>query len=698
MKNILFLHDTDLSLLRGAELTINQLASLGLEKGFCVETDLLSDFETVKKKITNADLVVLNSTSRCAFELSLLRYLIDGNRDYVKIEFDYNFCRKRTIACTVDPECTNCCDVSKFHTYRELFAKARLCIFQSPKHYESHLAFFGKAVQNHLIMPPTVDVDALQVSEDRIENVIPFFGDLSVLKGGKAFLEYAKEHPEKQFEVYGINRLDVEIPQNVAFKPMVSNDQVLEILGKTKTFFCQPFWPEPSGRLAAEAFLSGCDIIANDRIGTFSFDFYPNDRERAKKEMKEALAIFWQKINEIVQTQKKSNPKLGNVLVKKTSGGIGDYFFCIPALYALAEVSDQFTFALAARLVPFFQKHLKGIAVIDAETALATENQYDFSVELGNYPAYIGGFKLPNEIRYHLHKKVKQHAVRHYVDAVASFHPDCDVQIKYPYFDRKASTQQYYTIHAGAGLLLKTWPLQNFANLIGTIRQEFPQLDCKIIKGPDDPDPLSLLDIQSDFVSIVSGGMDEVGETMSGALFHIGNDSGITHVAGAFNVPTVGIYGPTGPGAWGSFAAHSETVWGKPGKCDKVCDYNVILNCDDRVCLSSISQDEVMGKLYKLLQTAYPKYASKYVLHPNLKIQYFDSACQLRLGENEFDINFTDENVKKNVLKILSGDFSVVDQKDMAEFIGFLQEQDLLFCIPAFPEQQTIKKPRRNVV
>lgn len=699
LKKILFLHDTNLSLLRGAELTIKQLTALGIAKGFCVETNPLQDFETTKRQIENTDLVVINSTSRCAFELPVLQHLIDGKKDYVKIEFDYNFCRKRTIACTVDPECNNCCDVSKFHVYRELFAKSRLNIFQSPKHYESHREFFGAAVEKHLIMPPTVDVDALRISEEKIENVIPFFGDLSFLKGGKALLGYARENPKLQFEVYGNNRLEEEIPANVIFKPMVPNDKVLEILGQTKTFFCQPFWPEPSGRLAAEAFLSGCEIIGNDRIGTFSFDFYPNDRDRAKIEMKQTLHIFWQKMAEILQIPKQPNPKLGKVLVKKTSGGIGDFFFCIPALYALAEVSEQLTFALASRLVPFFGKHLPGINVIDQETALATENQYNFSVELGNYPAYIGGFKLPNEIRYNLHKKVKQHAVRHYIDALAKFHPDCRTGIAYPYFERKPNcTTPYYTIHAGAGLLLKTWPLVNFANLIGAIRQQFPELGCKIIKGPDDPNPLQLLDMRPDFVEVVTGGMAEVGEIMSGALFHIGNDSGITHVAGAFNVPTVGIYGPTGPGAWGSFAEHSETVWGKPGKCDKVCDYNVILNCGDRVCLSSITLENVMGKLYKLLQNAYPEKSSAWMFNPNMEIYYLDSACQLKLDGNEFDINFTDVDVKRNVIRILSGDFSVANQKDMAEFIAFLQEQDLLFRIPKFTRLQGIKKPRLNVV
>ena len=103
MKKVLFLHDTDITLKRGAELTITQLVALGNQLGYFVEVDLLTDFELTKSKIQQSDLIVLNSTSRCRFEKKLLRYLVDKKTDYIKIEFDYNFCIRRNIRnhCTV---------------------------------------------------------------------------------------------------------------------------------------------------------------------------------------------------------------------------------------------------------------------------------------------------------------------------------------------------------------------------------------------------------------------------------------------------------------------------------------------------------------------------------------------------------------------------------------------------------------------
>lgn len=274
MKNLLFLHDTKFDTPRGAELTILQLMKLGTEKKFRIESDLLRDFELTKEKIRLSDLIIVNSTSRCRYEIELIQFLIQEKINYIKIEFDYNFCIRRNIHCTITRNVARCCNPDKFHHFRELFKHSYLNIFQSPAHYKSHFEFYGEAVNNYIIMPPTVEVGNLKISELKNEKIIPFFGSLNIMKGGNAYLDYAEQHPELEFHVYGANQLNRAIPKNVRFLAPISNEEVLEILGKTKTFICMPDWPEPSGRLAAEAFLSGCEMMINDRVGTFSFDFF----------------------------------------------------------------------------------------------------------------------------------------------------------------------------------------------------------------------------------------------------------------------------------------------------------------------------------------------------------------------------------------------------------------------------------------
>ena len=683
MKNILFLHDTNLALLRGAELTINQLMALGTKRGFRVSHDMLRDFASVKEKIDAADLVVVNSTSRCRFELELLQHIISSETLYVKMEFDYNFCVRRNILCTVDRQYRLCCNTDKFHLYRELFAHSRMNFFQSPKHYESHKEFYGEAVKHHIIMPPTVDVDALQPSAKKDEYTIPFFGDLSFLKGGEAFVDFAIENPDRRFVVYGSNQIQKPIPGNVIFEEPVPNHEVLKILGKTKTFFCQPYWPEPSGRLAAEAFLSGCEIIGNDRIGTFSFDFYPNDIARAKKEIRETPDNFWDAIAVALAVVKPVEKTLGNVLVYKSYGGLGDIFFCLPSLYVLKETAQHVSFAVAPRLVSFFSEYLPGITVVDETEIPVREPEFDLVIELGNYPAFRG-YDLPHAIRYATHKKVKQHAIGHYIDAMMKFHPDAQrANVGFPYFRRETDFKNpYYTIHPGAGFQLKVWPAERYAALVEQIHKRYPQLRCKVIQGPDDPELLSHFAEKPDYVELVTGGIGDVGKAMAGAMFHIGNDAGITHVAGAFNVPIVGIYGPTGPGSWGCFSTHNEVVWGKAGNCDLRCNYDVILNCAHRVCLTSTTPEKVLGALYKLLQKAFPDMPKQYLFHPELNADFSDEDCLITAPGKEFLIKFTSAETKSNIEKLLSGHVDS-DNEEITQLSHFLQEQDLLFAIPS---------------
>lgn len=674
------MHDTDLSLKRGAELTINQLVTLGSRKGFRVETDLLTDFESVKTNIISSDLVIVNSTSRCRFEKELLTFLIESGIGFAKVEYDYNFCARRNIICTVDAGYKLCCDNGKFHLYRKLFSKSRLNCFQSPRHFESHKDFFGEAIhENVLIMPPTVEVDSLKISDEKDDSTIPFFGDLSFLKGARAFVEFACENPDKKFTVYGNNKTDLQIPPNVTFHEMIDNEKVLGILGKTKQFFCQPFWPEPSGRLAAEAFLSGCEIIANDRIGTFSFDFYPNDIARAKKEMKETPEIFWNRIEEIIWKAQPESPGMGKVLMKKNSGGLGDIFFCLPAVKLVAQAADEVSFAVETRLVSFLSHYVHGIEIVDKN--LVDESDFDTVVELGNYPAYMG-FKLPDAIKYTTHKRVRQHAVQHYMDAVAKLHRDLNYdKVEFPYFPQKPNSgNPYFTVHPGAGFLLKAWPAKEFAKVISEIRRKYPELECRIILGKDDPNPMEFVEAD-DKISIENGNLESVAETLKSAVFHVGNDSGITHLAEAFNIPTVGIYGPTGPGAWGSIAQTYETIWGKEGNCHLKCDYRVLVNCQNRVCLSSTTPNKVIGSVLKLLQRIFPDSQGKAIINPALEVKWNDSDCVLKLDNSEFTINFNNPETKAKVEKILSGNFNDLDE-EMRQFAGFLEREAMVIFPP----------------
>lgn len=687
MKTILFLHDTTLATPRGAELTIQQLIKLGQEKKYHVILDYLNNFEKTKMLLNEADLVVLNSTSRCNFEIDLIKHLLSLNIPIVKVEYDYNFCIRRNILCTVDRNVKSCCHPEKFHLFRNLFAKASLNVFQSPKHFEAHKEFYGEAVAKKLIMPPTVEVNKLSISEEKVEDTIPFFGDLNFLKGGHEYVTYAEEHPNLKFPVYGRNRLRRQIPPNISFHEPIANEEVLRILGKTKQLICKPVWPEPSGRLAAEAFLSGCEILGNDRVGTFSFDFYPSDKEKAKKEMLGAPEHFWNAIETILKdsSSEKEEKNLGNVLVYKSYGGLGDIFFAIPAIYKIAKVSSSLDFAVAPRLVDFFSKHLTEVNVVSEDVARKTEEKYDNIYELGNYPAFRG-YHIPHALKYPTHKKVKQHSIQHYIDTVSKLHLDIDNHLDgYPYFKRNENpSKPYFVVHHGAGFLLKIWPTDKYAKLIERLSEVYTNLDCKIIMGPEDPDIMQYFSNPMPHIELITGGMLDVGEAMAGALFHIGNDAGITHVAGAFNVPTVGIYGPTGPGSWGSFSECNELIWGKKGVCNIKCNYDVILNCDHKICLNSVTVSRVEEALYKVLQKAYPEKHFDYTINPQAEFDFSDKECLIKLGENELLLEYHEPKMKQSIEQLLTEAKFNKKDSEINMVVDVLNQQEIIFKTPKF--------------
>ncbi|HZW62532.1 MAG TPA: glycosyltransferase family 9 protein [Flavobacteriaceae bacterium] len=684
MKNILFLHDTNISLKRGAELTLTQLLAKGKALGFTSEVDLLLDLEQVKQKIQKADLVILSSTSRCKFEIQVLQYILQYKIAYVKIEFDYNFCIRRNILCTVDTGIKNCCNSEKFHLYRNIFANAKLNVFQSPKHYQDHYRFYGEAIVNGHIACPTVEVDKLQIQKKKKEE-IPFFGELNYLKGGHAYVDYALAHPDKKFVVYGENKLQRTLPENIKFKAPVTNEEVLKILGQTKTIIIKPVWPEPSGRLAAEAFLSDCELITNDRVGTWSFDFYPNHKAKAIKEIGATISNLWTHFTALANTKKATNiPKFKRVLVRKNYGGLGDIFFTIPAVYKLKEVSESLTYALHPRLVHFFKTHLKEINVI-SENEVETSH-YDKVIELGNYPKFS---EVNHHLSYITSKKVKQHAIRHYIDGVSRLHPlISNENSRYPYFEKQTQTKNpYYTIHPGAGFLLKAWPASYFAQLVKLIHDYYPQLGIKIIKGPDDPDITPHLELKN--YTLVDGDIDDVAQAVSGALFHVGNDAGITHLAAAFNIPIATIYGPTGPGSWGAFSDHTELIWGKRGNCNLKCNYNVIINCKDRVCLNKVSHQQMFYKVLKLLNKLKFKPTKYYFFNPEYTLTSIRNSYLFTGMENEYLVEFTDnesleffqENLKNKHI-----DISMLPVQFKEVFQG-LVNLNLIEAIPeiAFP-------------
>lgn len=721
-----FLHDTDSNFLGGAELSNKAILEISEQHGVHSAYDNLSDFRKTKQLISASDFVIVNSTERCSYEFLLIDFLLECGKPYVKWEHDYNFCAKRQALCFVDRKVKNCCDSERFTMHRKLFAHAKLSVFASPKHYQLHQDIYGKAIQQYFILPSPVDAADIQPLPKK-KNTVCFVGNLTQQKGGDKLLDFAQQNPHMQADVFGSNNTGRELPANVRLKGKQRNPEVLRALAESEYFFFKPQWFEPGGRVAAEAFLAGCKTISNANVGFHSFPFYPAYPDEAREAMRNAPHQFWEKVKvacchpepvegwsgqtpcfdkrsmppALSATPKKKH-RWKNVLIYKSFGGLGDFLFTIPSINKIASVSEKISVCAPFALHALIKKQLPQYE-IHPEDFINKANlaEYDKIIDLSNYPSYRT-VESPHKIWFPAYRRLKQHAFKHYLDGVAALHPEIDSSFKhFPYFKSTvAPKEKYFTVHPGAGFEAKYWPAWKYGKLILALLELFGDLHCQLILGPNDPKLEEVFDKIPERVSIPKGNLETIGDVLAGALLHVGNDSGMTHLAGIFNTPTVTIHGPTGPGTWMSFAEHKEVIWGKQGVCNIACNYDVAISCAHRICLNSVTPQRVLKHVLKLLHSMLPETADyKYIFNPEVAVEKFPDSFILKLNDKELLVEFSEETEKKLFEDLLENKLQRVDfSASFEQLKTILLENELLFKIPVLPNDLPMRGKKKQPV
>jgi heptosyltransferase III len=115
-------------------------------------------------------------------------------------------------------------------------------------------------------------------------------------------------------------------------------------------------------------------------------------------------------------------------------------------------------------------------------------------------------------------------------------------------------THPFAVIHPYASALDKAWPVDRFVQIAHRVRTEFG-LEPHIVAGPaDDTAPFSEFDV------LRNARLSDVKSLMSGAALFIGNDSGPAHIAAAFGVPVVVLFGPSNPVTWAPWRTESQVL------------------------------------------------------------------------------------------------------------------------------------------
>jgi ADP-heptose:LPS heptosyltransferase len=116
----------------------------------------------------------------------------------------------------------------------------------------------------------------------------------------------------------------------------------------------------------------------------------------------------------------------------------------------------------------------------------------------------------------------------------------------------------YAVIHAFASAPEKAWAADRFLAVARQLRDS--GLKPVFLAGPaDDAAPFAEFEVHS------NAPLSQVKAILSGAQLFIGNDSGPAHIAAAFGIPVVVLFGPSNPVTWAPWRTEAQVLTSPEG-------------------------------------------------------------------------------------------------------------------------------------
>jgi ADP-heptose:LPS heptosyltransferase len=112
----------------------------------------------------------------------------------------------------------------------------------------------------------------------------------------------------------------------------------------------------------------------------------------------------------------------------------------------------------------------------------------------------------------------------------------------------------YAIIHPFASAPAKTWPAERFIALAADLKRQ-GDIDPVFLCGPpDDPAPFAAFEI------IRNAPLSQVMSVIRSAALFIGNDSGPAHIAAAFGLPVIVLFGASDSAVWAPWKTPCELI------------------------------------------------------------------------------------------------------------------------------------------
>jgi len=153
-----------------------------------------------------------------------------------------------------------------------------------------------------------------------------------------------------------------------------------------------------------------------------------------------------------------------------------------------------------------------------------------------------------------LHVKRKVHTAEHVASAMFYLGvPQAGIPRARLYARPMHSSTPYAVFHPLASSPLKTWPADRFLELAASVQSRL-ELEPVFIGAQGD----NLTPFERFRAHTLP--LQETKSVLAGAALFIGNDSGPAHMAAAFGVPQVVLFGASDPVVWAPWKTHAETI------------------------------------------------------------------------------------------------------------------------------------------
>jgi ADP-heptose:LPS heptosyltransferase len=247
-------------------------------------------------------------------------------------------------------------------------------------------------------------------------------------------------------------------------------------------------------------------------------------------------------------------------------GALGDFILTWPALYCLRKALPHYQFLGIGR--PEYMRLAISFRLLDTYLDNESAGLLDFFCgrripeEIGSPQGAVLWLTNGQETVDILKKsaslpvvcippfpQIRIHLAQYYCSVIQSHFTITIPQNLADCFPARINEGKYALIHPGSGSFKKNYNPLFYRNLANVLRQSGYR-KVGFIFGPVEEEKMNREDFTGEWIERPND-VDALAGLLSGASLYIGNDSGVSHLAGFLGIPTIALYKTTDPKIWG---------------------------------------------------------------------------------------------------------------------------------------------------